>query len=77
MICHDFTYPLGGPWDTIWEEKGCLFCIGFLHRQMIKMYYAFGGAGGRGGACLSLQILQSLHKDSITPCSPSAGVRRI
>ena len=36
-----------------------------------------GGAGGRGGACLSLQILQILHKDLITPCSPYAGVRRI
>ena len=43
----------------------CFFCTGEN-----KKHYAFGGAGGRGGACLSLQILQSLHKDSITPCSP-------
>ena len=31
------------------------------------------GAGGRGGACLNMQILQAVHQDSITPCSPMRG----
>ena len=36
-----------------------------------------GGAGGRGEACGSLQILQAGAPDFITPCSPFGGAANL
>ncbi len=69
-----FGFPLG-------SLRGFLGST-FLHSLFFcpernKKHNAFGGLGRRGGACLSLQILQSLHTDFMTLCPPFAGVRRI
>ena len=37
----------------------------------------FGGVGGRGESPWNMQILQTVHNDSITPCSPFGGATNI
>ena len=36
-----------------------------------------GRAGGRGGACLTMQNLQNLHTNFSTPCSPFGGAANL
>ena len=46
-------------------------------RKLMTFGRLLGGAGGRGHACLAMQILQNMPMDFITPCSPFGGAANL
>ena len=66
--------PIGGPIGAtcghFCQLLQGLILQSVLGRQKRAKSMRKRGAGGRGGACLTMQILQEWYPDSITPCSP-------